>query len=689
MRHAQPTRGLKILGVLLGAIAVFVLVFDWDWLRGPLNRAISAKTQRQFDSAHLDVRLGWHPVAQLHDVVFANTDWADPQGERPMARIGRLEFSLSLRDLWHGRLLVPRVALDRAELNFDKSADQRRNWVLTPPDQTNAPSRLRIASLSVRQGRLHYVDRSTPFDIAIEVDTVDPGLAAQGADAQAGSVHTRYTTRYRFAGRYHDAQFNGEALTGDVLSFQDARIPFPIQGRLVAGNTRLDVEGTVADVAQLSGIDVRLAIAGSTLANLYPFLLLPLPASPPYRLSGQLTLQDQRYALRDIRGQIGKTDVRGEAAYEQRAPRPLLTAQLHSQLLNLPDLGPMVGLTTKASPTGRPPSQADTATRGRAKATEQRSSAGRALPSGSVRGERLLPSGAFEGGRLQAIDAEAELRAERIDAPDFIALKNLHVKLDLKDAVLRLAPFNVDLADGQIRSSLRLDAQQPVLRADLDLTARQLKLARLVPPSPRLVPSRGALGLRAQLSGSGNSIADLAAKSNGQVQAALSQGQVSNLLDALSGLNGGKVLSLLMGGDKPIAIHCGAAAFRVRNGQGRSEFFVIDTEDTRIDGEGQIDLDHERLNLTVTPKPKRPGIFSLRTPVHVRGSFRAPQWELDKTGLAMRAGGAVALALVNPLAALLPLIETGPGEDTNCHRLMASTAPAAQAAQPSSSRRKP
>lgn len=691
----SPGRGTKILLGLLAMLVVFVLLFDWDWLRGPLNRAISEKTQRRFDSSHLAVKLGWNPVIRLKDVYFANADWAqgaDGTGDKPMARIGTLEFSVSLRDLFDGKVFVPRVALDQAELNFEKAKDERRNWVLGEPSQTREPSKLRISSLSVSQGKLHYLDRTTPLDLRIDVDTFDPAAAAKADEAKAKPLSNstaRYTTRYRFEGRYHDARFSGQAQTGDVLSFQESNIPFPIQGRLVAGTTRLDVEGTVADAASISGIDVQLNIAGQTLANLYPFLLLPLPASPPYRLSGHLKLEGQRYAMQDIQGRIGKTDVAGEAAYVQREPRPLLTARLHSRLLNLPDLGPLVGLTTKETTDTRPPTQSETQTRDRAKAREQRTSGSRALPTGTVQGERLLPTGKFEGGRFKAIDAEADLRVDRIDAPDFIALQNLRVKLDLKDAVMRLDPFDVDLADGEIRSVMRLNAQQPVLRADVDITARRLKLAKLVPPSPRLAPSSGAMGARAQLSASGNSIADLAAKADGQVQAALSQGQVSNLLDAVSGLNGGKVLTLLMGGDKPIPIHCGAVSFKVKDGQGRSELFVIDTEDTRIEGEGGFDLDRERLDLTIAPKPKRAGILSLRTPVHVFGSFRAPDFALDKAGLVLRGGGAVALALVNPLAALIPLIETGPGEDTNCQQLLAAAQPAAKAAAPSSPRAKP
>ena len=184
-------------------------------------------------------------------------------------------------------------------------------------------------------------------------------------------MNDRYSTRYVFSGKYHDASFSGEALTGDVLSFQESGELFPLKGHIKAGTTRLSVEGSIADAANISAIDVNLTIAGETLANLYPFLLLPLPASPPYEIVGHLILKGERYSLDALRGKIGSTDVYGKGAYVDRKPRPLLTAELHSNLLNIADLGPLVGIETKAA-RGKPvTTQAETNTRSQAAAAER------------------------------------------------------------------------------------------------------------------------------------------------------------------------------------------------------------------------------------------------------------------------------------------------------------------------------
>ncbi|HXC41005.1 MAG TPA: hypothetical protein VN667_18870, partial [Burkholderiales bacterium] len=50
--------------------------------------------------------------------------------------------------------------------------------------------------------------------------------------------------------------------------------------------------------------------------------------------------------------------------------------------------------------------------------------------------------------------------------------------------------------------------------------------------------------------------------------------------------------------------------------------------------------------------------------------------ELEKGPLMAKAGAALALAAVNPLAALLPLLEPGPGVSTDCAGVLQEVKPA-------------
>ncbi|RZI54426.1 MAG: AsmA family protein [Pseudomonas sp.] len=487
---------------------------------------------------------------------------------------------------------------------FEKLKDERKNWVLSPPSESTTPSKLLISTLSVDQGKIRYLDHGEPFEIEVIASTFDAAQLANVKDAESLPTNNRYSTRYAFTGKYHDAGFSGTALSGEVLSFQESGIPFPLKGDLHAGTTRIQVEGTVADAASISGIDTQLRIEGQTLANLYPFLLLPLPASPPYQLNGHLVLKGNRYMLENLTGKIGSTDIVGQAAYVDQKPRPLLTADLHSKLLRIIDLGPVIGVQTKESG-GKPvASQSATQHRESAKAASDASD-----PS------HIIPAGKFDGSRLQKIDAEVNFEAARLEVPGNVPLESLRASLRLHDAVLKLAPFDFGFAGGTITSKIELDAKQPTIGADVKVDFNRIQIAKLVPKQKALAEGAGQLGGILRLKGSGNSIADAAAKANGNIQPAVARDRISNLVDALSRLNGGKVIQLLVAGDQTIAINCGGVAFDIVNGMGKSTLMAVDTEQTQILGSGTFDLAKERFDMEVEPKPKRMGILSLRTPM--------------------------------------------------------------------------
>jgi AsmA protein len=61
---------------------------------------------------------------------------------------------------------------------------------------------------------------------------------------------------------------------------------------------------------------------------------------------------------------------------------------------------------------------------------------------------------------------------------------------------------------------------------------------------------------------------------------------------------------------------------------------------------------------------------ALRGPIYIRGNLAKPTVSLDVPRVAMRGGGALLLGLVNPLLAILPLIEPGPGVDPQCAELV-------------------
>jgi uncharacterized protein involved in outer membrane biogenesis len=178
------------------------------------------------------------------------------------------------------------------------------------------------------------------------------------------------------------------------------------------------------------------------------------------------------------------------------------------------------------------------------------------------------------------------------------------------------------------------------------------------------------------------------AGSNGQVKGLISQGVVSKLLLEEAGLNVANVVITKLFGDKEEKLNCLAADLDVKSGVAQTNYFVLDTEDAIVDVDGTVNMSTEQMNLRVKPETKGVRLFTLRTPFYVKGTFKHPDLSLDKKVLALKGGAAAALAVVAaPAAALLPLINTGPGETSPCATLLAKAHVKPTAPPPGQSKR--
>jgi len=95
---------------------------------------------------------------------------------------------------------------------------------------------------------------------------------------------------------------------------------------------------------------------------------------------------------------------------------------------------------------------------------------------------------------------------------------------------------------------------------------------------------------------------------------------------------------------------------------------------------GAASIAEEALDLTAVVSPRDVSLFTVRSPIRVRGTFSKPSVSIDKAPVVARAGAAVALALVNPIAAVVPFID--PGARANAERDAAACAAVVQSGNP-------
>ena len=156
-----------------------------------------------------------------------------------------------------------------------------------------------------------------------------------------------------------------------------------------------------------------------------------------------------------------------------------------------------------------------------------------------------------------------------------------------------------------------------------------MRIEKLLGRLPKGAESTGQIEGHFDLKGRGDSVAKILASSSGSMAVSMAGGGISNLLDAKLGLNRGKILRLLITGDRAIGIHSAVVAFDFEKGLGKSKTILLDTDQTRTEGAGIIDLRDETVDVLLTPHPKKPGLFSMNSNIRVHGPIRQPEFSVE------------------------------------------------------------
>ncbi len=634
------TAGIAALAVI-AVVAVTALLIDWNGLaRGWIERALARHTGRPVALERVQIRFRLPLQIELYRLRIGNPDWAH---ERDLFSVESASASVRLLPLLLRReLVLPRVALAGPRFHLEQQAG-KRSWVFgqgQPAAGKAEGFQPDVHVLSVTDAVVRYLDADAKTDITVEAS--QQGAAAEGVQPLV----------FQAAGTYKGERVRAEGGGASLLQLRESSQPYPLHVTATAGETTARFAGSVVNLAHPERIDGEFSLQGANLEHLYHLAGVTLPATPPYRIKGHLAHDAQSWRLEKFQGKVGDSDIGGAVAYDAKPQPPLLTAELTSELLDLNDLAPLVGAPPKTGP-------------GQTASRAQRQEAARRQAESQV-----VPNQRYHTERWAKLNADATLRAKQIRHAVSLPIDDLSVKLSLRNSVIELNPLRFGVAGGDFVSDVRLDGTSAPLAVQLDGRFNGLQLSRLFPAVQKMRTSVGKVYGQTHLTARGDSPHQMLASADGRLYLAMGPGEVSNLVLEAMGLDAGEVLKFLATGDRRVALHCAVANFDVQQGVAKSKAIVIATADTNVVGTGYVDLGREQMNLTFHVAPEDPSVLSARAPLLVRGSFKKPQVGPDLKVVAARGIGAVLLGLVNPVLALIPLIETGPGKDSSCGELI-------------------
>lgn len=610
--------------VLLAVLALWSARF---WLEGWIEDSVTERTGRELSIGELEIDWALQPLLVAHDVRFANADWSDQQ---PMLSARQLELRVSLWSLLTGSPSFPVLRLQDTSLLLQKGPKDQANWKFGKKDQQGGqpPD---IGRLQIDNSTLRYLEKDADTDLQLAVQS--------HPDAEPGKA-LRAQGQGKFRGQQMDVDFRGDSPL-DLLTPDD---PYQMRLDLAGADTEATLQGKVLDPRALksSDLNLELTVAGPDPARLYELFEIPLPSLPPYKVNGKLIRDGKQWKLQNFDGHVGDSDLHGDLALSFNGERPKIEAELRSKNLDFDDLGTLVG-----GPPGTGPGETA------APSHEQRARSG----------DRVLPDRDADLAQLRKVDANVRFRGENVRAGGLpVDEVELHFVLDHGD--LKLDPLRFRAGGGNVEATVLGDAKGEQLDLKLNGEFSRLNLQRLLADLEMANDSVGTVGGRAKLWAKGNSMAALLGSADGGLYLIMTGGRLDHILVELAGLDLGEALLTKLAGDQTIPVNCAYADMQARSGILHLNDVIVDSTDTLFTASGTINLRTEKLDIQLTPKPKDVSLLAARSQLQIGGTLGDPDVTPGAATLVKGAAAAALAAVAGPAAALVPLVETGGGQES-------------------------
>lgn len=646
-------RGFKIFLVVLALLAGIVIVCEilgWPFLRAPMENLVSRQLERK-------VRIEAPFKLRLLGGIRLNVGglWiASPQGFEAPYLIDADNLTLHLRyfDLI-GRdstepLNIKRLEVTRMDAYMLRN-DEGATWQFKEESPSDEPAPFpNFETLVVQNGSAVVKDTITNADLEMSFQTTE------------GSQQGTAVSVVKAEGTFRGHPIQGHLETPGFLPAAeegDSR-PIPIDAWVEYGKVRGDFKGTVADISDSNNVKGDFTIKGPSLGILGDLFDITLPTTTAFTIKGDVAREQDLLVVDIERAHVGSSDLSGKFRFDTSGEKILMKGDLNSSNFVLADLGPTFG-------------------------TRAEDGSELAPPEGKVFPDRPLNLPA-----LNKFNAELALDFQRIDLGKYFEMPISPFKayLDLNSGKLSLAKIDARTAEGSLAGTIAVDAHalgasgkedpddksRPKPEWSMDLDWKNINLAKWVKGREQSEPGEpsayitGVLNGKIDLQGRGNSTSELLGSLDGDISAYINQGKVSHLVIEALGIDVAQALGLVIEGDELLPMQCAVVDLQSQQGIVKPEVALIDTPVTLVLMDGKVDLQQEQLDLRFVARPENASPFTARSPILITGTFVDPNIRPKAAPIAARVLGGIALAFINPLAAIIPFIDPGTGDHSPC-----------------------
>lgn len=569
--------------------------------------------------------------------------------------------------LWRSESFLTKVVLDDADANLRVDSSGRPNW--SPRDEyPEADQRSTTPHWSRWLLTLPVIELSN-----VNVDYQD-AITGRSLTAMI-NAKTDKTDSHQLLSSEAIARIDGIPVEFEL----NIKAPFANDGDTVqlnviaqSENSQATIEGTVDDLQNLHEIDLDFDLRADSLEDMAALSNVPMPVLPPLVMQGNVLREEDEIVLRRFDSTVGDSTFEGDIRIDPTTPIPTLYANIISKVFDLDDLAGLIGAQpdpdeTNAIATDIAGTHSDNDSG--VNTSERNATLGGAIEDSRLLPAKDIPAASFMRHFIGAIDFEAK----EVRSPVY-PIDAIKMRVEMAENTALIKPLLWKVANGLIEGSADLDLSDDTLQATVDLSVKHLNLREIMAKFGLDNDGFGQIGGQVKLWMQGDSLAELAGSADGGLFLIMTQGRISALLTELAGLDLAEALAIFATDQEDTTeISCAYADLHTRAGILTVETMVADTRDSVFLANGNVNLKTEALNLVFEPHPKDLSLLAAQTSFNINGTMKSPEVSSGDKLIQRAAAAAILAAIATPVAALIPFIEPGDGQDNPyCDGLVSS-----------------
>ena len=571
-----------IAAVFVGVLVVAYIIaasYDYNSLKPLITDMTKEYTGRELTlGGDIDLKIGLPPTLEVNEVAFQNAPW----GSQPqMAQIKYLQVKVAFLPLLRGDVTLKRLILLEPKFMLEVNKSGQTNLDFEAPKEAKPQksedtpknkkqTRFEFEQVEIKDGEIIYKDHQTGKTETLDLASLKlkAPLFGDGADID-------------IKGSYNKTPFQVKGNIGLLSKALKSKEKWPLKLEARAVKTKVSVEGSIQDLMNARGIDLKVNVEGEDLAQFEKFTGEPLPVKGPFRFSANVVSPSEKEVqVSDLMVVLGESQIQGTVNVTRAAKRPRIDAKLTSKKL---DLRPIMA--------------------------EKKASGGtqKQTTAAGTNKDKVFPAQPFDLKALQLFDAKISLDVDQIIGL-ISALDNFHSEINLQNGHLIMKPFTADAGGGKFSVTLDLVTQANNARLKTKITAQEINLGEMLKKRGISDGIEGTLDLDIDLSGQGNSVAALMAGLNGYFTASTGKGKIpARYLDLLGADLGSSMMKIMNPFEDKIdraQINCMVCDFNIKNGMANGDAIIIDDPQKTLISHGTLNLKTEALDFGIDTKPK-------------------------------------------------------------------------------------